>query len=167
MVKEESRLHRVLREALLLGLLVVQSVVTPLPSQPVMLAAGFVYGPWLGFAISWLGVLIGAVACFGIARLLGMDVTDPTSGFQAMNRRVLEFYCGDFFPSDFPDVDVLLAAHRQGFRILEVPVRMSEGLRESSLHSGLRTLYYPYKMLLSLWAVPARRKKETHPGETR
>lgn len=93
----------------------------------------------------------------GIARLLGMGVTDPTSGFQAMNRRVLEFYCGDFFPSDFPDVDVLLAAHRQGLRILEVPVHMTEGLRESSLHSGLRTLYYPYKMLLALWAVPSRR----------
>jgi glycosyltransferase involved in cell wall biosynthesis len=102
-----------------------------------------------------------------LARLLGIDVTDPTSGFQAMNRRVLEFYCGDFFPTDFPDVDVLLAAHRRGIRILEVPVHMSEGLRKSTLHSGLRTLYYPYKMLLSLWAVPARRDDETQSGETR
>ncbi|MGI9432247.1 MAG: glycosyltransferase family 2 protein [Myxococcota bacterium] len=103
----------------------------------------------------------------GIARLLGMSVTDPTSGFQAMNRSVLEFYCGDFFPSDFPDVDVLFAVHRQGLRILEVPVEMSEGLRKSSLHSGLRTLYYPYKILLSLWAVPARRTGQTDLGEPR
>ena len=101
----------------------------------------------------------------GIARLLGMEVTDPTSGFQAMNRSVLELYCGDFFPNDFPDVDVLLAAHRQGLRILEVPVQMSEGVRASTLHSGLRTLYYPYKMLLSLWAAPPRRPDGTPTGE--
>lgn len=56
---------------LLIALLVVQSVVVPLPSQPVLMAAGFVYGAWIGFAISWLGVLLGAIACFGIARTLG------------------------------------------------------------------------------------------------
>ncbi len=56
---------------LLIALLVVQSVVAPLPSQPVLMAAGFVYGPWLGLAIGWVGVLLGAIACFGIARLLG------------------------------------------------------------------------------------------------
>jgi uncharacterized membrane protein YdjX (TVP38/TMEM64 family) len=56
---------------LLLALLVLQSVVAPLPSQPLMIAAGFVYGAWAGFAISWVGVLVGAIACFGIARLLG------------------------------------------------------------------------------------------------
>ena len=55
----------------LLALLVVQSVLLPLPSQPVLMAAGFVYGAWVGFAISWLGVLLGAIACFGIARGLG------------------------------------------------------------------------------------------------
>lgn len=52
-------------------LLVVQSVVAPLPSQPVLMAAGFVYGPFGGLAIGWLGVLLGALACFGIARMLG------------------------------------------------------------------------------------------------
>ena len=37
-------------------------------------------------------------------------MSDPTSGFQALNRRVLELYARDFFPPDYPDVDVLLAA---------------------------------------------------------
>lgn len=68
---EDVRATGALAPLLLVGLLVVQSVVAPLPSQPVLLAAGFVYGPWIGLAIGWLGVLVGAIACFGIARVLG------------------------------------------------------------------------------------------------
>jgi uncharacterized membrane protein YdjX (TVP38/TMEM64 family) len=56
---------------LLILLLIVQSIVSPLPSQPVLMAAGFVYGSAVGFAVGWLGVLAGACACFGLARALG------------------------------------------------------------------------------------------------
>jgi uncharacterized membrane protein YdjX (TVP38/TMEM64 family) len=56
---------------LLLALLVVQSVLVPLPSQPLLMAGGFVYGAAGGLAIGWLGVWLGACACFAIARLLG------------------------------------------------------------------------------------------------
>jgi uncharacterized membrane protein YdjX (TVP38/TMEM64 family) len=55
----------------LLALLVVQCVVAPIPSEPVMMAAGFAYGPGGGFALSWAGVVAGAAACFGLARRLG------------------------------------------------------------------------------------------------
>src|SRR5438093_11349076 len=55
----------------LIALLVVQAVVAPLPSPPRLMAAGFVYGPLIGFAIGWLGLLLGAGACFGLARSLG------------------------------------------------------------------------------------------------
>src|SRR5947208_9004992 len=55
----------------LIALLVAQAVVAPLPSPPLLMAAGYVYGPWLGFGIGWLGLLLGASACFGLARALG------------------------------------------------------------------------------------------------
>jgi glycosyltransferase involved in cell wall biosynthesis len=95
-----------------------------------------------------------------LARGLGLDVTDPTSGFQALSPRALRLYVRDFFPSDYPDVDVLVAAQRGGLRVGERPVKMGPGLRASSLHRGLAPVYYVYKMLLSLWAMvqrPARR----------
>lgn len=89
----------------------------------------------------------------GIAGLAGLRVTDPTSGFQALGSRVLELYASELvFPSDFPDVDVLLSAHRRGIRIAECAVQMRASQRESTLHAGWRPLYYVYKMLLSLWA---------------
>src|SRR5439155_12585892 len=55
----------------LIALLVAQAVVAPLPSPPLLMAAGFVYGPWLGFGIGWFGLLLGASACFGLARAFG------------------------------------------------------------------------------------------------
>jgi glycosyltransferase involved in cell wall biosynthesis len=88
-----------------------------------------------------------------IARVAGLHVTDPTSGLQAMNGSVLEVYSGDFFPSDYPDVDVLLEAYRRGLRIRECPVEMRQETRRSTLHGGLRrSSYYVYRLTLALWA---------------
>jgi glycosyltransferase involved in cell wall biosynthesis len=91
-----------------------------------------------------------------VARRAGLAVTDPTSGFQALSRRALALYAEDWFPSDYPDVDVLLAATRAGLRIREVPVQMAPGARASTLHSGWKPMYYVYKMLLSIWAGSRR-----------
>lgn len=92
----------------------------------------------------------------GVGRLAGLRVTDPTSGFQALNQTACELYSGAFFPADYPDIDVLVVAHRAGLRIAEVPVEMKEARRASRLHGGLRSFYYLYKIALSLWAGGAR-----------
>lgn len=55
----------------LFGLFVLQCVVAPIPSEPLMMAAGYVYGSTAGFAIAWSGVVVGALACFGLARVFG------------------------------------------------------------------------------------------------
>jgi hypothetical protein len=102
---------------------------------------------------------LGRLVFSSLARLAGLTVSDPTSGFQAMNRRVIEVYIGDFFPTDYPDVDMLLAAYRHGLRVGERSVEMSKAERASTLHGGLRSVYYVYKMLLSLWSVSSRRQQ--------
>jgi hypothetical protein len=81
-----------------------------------------------------------------------------------MNRRVLELYAGDAFPSDYPDIDVLVLAHRQGLRVREVSVVMHAGERASTLHGGLRSIWYLYRMVLSLWAVSHARKRRKPDG---
>jgi len=92
-----------------------------------------------------------------LARVFGIRVTDPTSGFQALGRRVLELYVLDAFPSDYPDVDVLLTAHRHGLEVREVSVEMHASQRKSTLHGGLRSIWYVYKMLLAVWAASGGR----------
>jgi glycosyltransferase involved in cell wall biosynthesis len=76
-------------------------------------------------------------------------VTDPTSGLQVMSRRVAEFFCSNVYPADYPDADILILLHRSGFRLKEIPVVMHPSPRKS-MHSGHRSLYYVYKMLLSI-----------------
>lgn len=100
-----------------------------------------------------------------IARFAGLAVSDPTSGFQVLNRRVLEVYARDFFPTDYPDVDVLLAAYRHGLRVGERPVHMREEERASTMHGGLvRSAYYVYKMLLSVMSTWSMAKDAPRPG---
>jgi len=113
---------------------------------------------------------LGRKVFVAIARAFGSRVTDPTSGFQAMNRRVLELYAGDLFPSDYPDVDVLVVAHRHGLVVKEISVVMHAATRKSTLHGGLRTVWYLYRMVLALWAASSRRegrKKNGSDGDAR
>jgi glycosyltransferase involved in cell wall biosynthesis len=82
--------------------------------------------------------------------IIKQKVTDPTSGYQAMNRGVLEWVSGDRFPYDYPDADVIIMLHRAGFRIREVPVMMFENRGKKSMHGGWKPLYYVFKMFLSI-----------------
>ncbi|HIJ85484.1 MAG TPA: hypothetical protein HPQ00_14935 [Magnetococcales bacterium] len=83
--------------------------------------------------------------------LTGMNITDPTSGLQAMTSDVLKFYCSHVFPDDFPDANIILLLHRKKFRVIEIPVRMLPSA-SGSMHSGLyRPIYYVIKMTFSLF----------------
>lgn len=85
-----------------------------------------------------------------VSLLARRQITDPTSGFQAMNRRTMSFYQQDFYPYDYPDADMLLRVHYEGLSFHEEPIRMLAGPPGKSMHSGLRPVYYVYKLLLSL-----------------
>jgi glycosyltransferase involved in cell wall biosynthesis len=94
----------------------------------------------------------------GIAKLITREhVTDPTSGFQVMRASVARFFCSDVYPVDYPDVDILILLHRSGFRVCEVPVQMRPSTNVS-MHSGHKSLYYIYKMFLSILVTLLRPK---------
>lgn len=106
---------------------------------------------------------MGAVRRLGVrlfrtlARILsGLDVSDPTSGFQALSPAAVRFCATDVYPDDYPDTDLLLAARKAGFRIVEVPVRMHPRAAGRSMHGGLRPVYYVFKVLVSMLAVTLR-----------
>lgn len=57
--------------AISLLLMVLQSVIAPLPGSLVAATNGVVFGVWWGTLLSWAGGLLGATASFWLARLLG------------------------------------------------------------------------------------------------
>jgi hypothetical protein len=95
-----------------------------------------------------------------VSRITQREVTDPTSGFQALNRDALRFFAYDNYPVDYPDADTLLALHYAGFRVVEVPVTMRERLSGVSMHSGWKPFYYVLKMWLAISMVLLREKTD-------
>ncbi len=74
-IAERVRAAGMLGAVGLLALLVIQCVVAPIPSEPIM-AAGYVYGPRLAFALAWVGVVVGAGLCFWLARAYGRPLAE-------------------------------------------------------------------------------------------
>lgn len=90
----------------------------------------------------------------------GRRVTDPTSGFQALRGRALRLAASDLYPPDYPDADFLILLHKCGITVREVPVKMRPSPDNKSMHGGSKSVYYVFKMLLSIFVVLLRQKPE-------
>ena len=55
--------------------------------------------------------------------ILGKRITDPTSGFVAVNRRALEVFSRSF-PLEYPEIEALVVLKRKALRFSEVPTKM-------------------------------------------
>jgi len=113
----------------------------------------------------WVKRVGMAIFAWITSRVTGREVTDPTSGFQALNAEALRFFAFDNYPVDYPDADTLLVLHYAGFRMIEVPVTMRERLSGISMHSGWKPFYYVSKMWLAIAMVFLRQK--THASARR
>jgi len=89
--------------------------------------------------------------------LTGMRISDPTSGFQALNRKALEIAIQDFYPLDYPDLDVLILMHRFRLKVREIPVTMYASPGKTGMHEGLQVWYYAIKMILSIFVTMLRK----------
>lgn len=85
-----------------------------------------------------------------LSRIFGMRVTDTTSGFRAVNRRVIEFFANSY-PDDYPEVEALVLIHRAGLRIAETPVIIRERNAGISSITVVRSVYYMVKVLLAVF----------------
>jgi hypothetical protein len=92
--------------------------------------------------------------------LAGITCTDPTSGFRAFDRAALTLLASDEFPADYPDMDVLIRLRFAGIRIAEIPATVRERAGGRSMHSGLRPLYYAYKVALASVMAALRGRRE-------
>ncbi|MDH4129761.1 MAG: glycosyltransferase family 2 protein [Spirochaetota bacterium] len=81
--------------------------------------------------------------------ILKQRITDTTSGFRAVNKRLIKLFV-DYYPDDYPEPEVLVYLHRKNVKIVEIPVTMKH--REfgtSSIHM-FRAVYYVIKVTLSI-----------------
>jgi glycosyltransferase involved in cell wall biosynthesis len=87
----------------------------------------------------------------------GLNITDATSGFRACNRRAIDLFCG-YYPSDYPEPESIVYAHKSGLNVGEVPVVMHERQGGKSSIAGLSSAYYMIKVTLAIEIVGFARR---------
>lgn len=97
-----------------------------------------------------------------LSLMLRQRLTDATSGFRAIDRRVIELFAHDY-PRDYPEVEALLSVHVARLKVREVGVKMRPRTGGRSSINSFRSVYYMVKVLLALlvgitrWRAPQER----------
>ena len=79
----------------------------------------------------------------------GKKITDPTSGFRAANRKVIEYFMREY-PVDYPEPDTIVKLLKKGYKVKEIPVLMKERKNGKSSITPLKSIYYMIKVCLSI-----------------
>jgi glycosyltransferase involved in cell wall biosynthesis len=82
-------------------------------------------------------------------------ITDPTSGFQMLNRPML-CYFAHAYPLDYPEPESIALLRRQGYRFGEVATRFRPRITGKSSIESWGALYYMVKVGLALVVDRAR-----------
>ncbi|MGE5473692.1 MAG: glycosyltransferase family 2 protein [Ignavibacteriales bacterium] len=93
-----------------------------------------------------------------VSMLIGKKITDPTSGFRAVNEKIIEYFARKY-PSDYPEVDVLVRLNNHKFRISEIPVEMKARQGGKSSITPLKSIYYMSKVSLAIIVNSIRSSK--------
>lgn len=91
--------------------------------------------------------------------LTGNKIKDTTSGFRVVNKKVISYFA-NHYPTDYPEVDVLVKLFRKKFRVIEVPVEMKDRIAGKSSITPIRSVYYMIKVSLSLLIGAIRSTEE-------
>jgi len=81
--------------------------------------------------------------------LTGLNVTDPTSGFRAHNKKMIAVFARQY-PQDFPEPEAIVVAKRLGARIVETSVMMRKREDGQSSIRQLKSLYYMVKVTFAI-----------------
>lgn len=79
----------------------------------------------------------------------GIRVYDVTSGFRAVNRKMIEVFATDY-PQDYPEPEAIVMAAKEGMRIREIPVIMKEREGGISSISPAKSIYYMVKVSIAV-----------------
>lgn len=69
-----------------IGIQFLQVVIFAIPGEITQIAAGYVFGPWLGLAYSAVGILLGSAFGFGFARAVGRPAVQRILGLARLAR---------------------------------------------------------------------------------
>ncbi|MFH1640610.1 MAG: glycosyltransferase family 2 protein [Candidatus Omnitrophota bacterium] len=76
-------------------------------------------------------------------------LTDTTCGFRGLNKKAIKSF-SIYYPCDYPEVEALVLAHKEGLRITEVPIRIYRRKQGNSSIGFFDSFYYTIKVLIAV-----------------
>lgn len=100
--------------------------------------------------IKWLSFLLKGFGC---------DIKDVTSGYRAADKAVTAYFA-QYYPSDYPEPEVLVQLKKGGYKIKEVPVNMFERRNGNSSITWIKSVYYMIKVTLAILYAGFQKSEE-------
>ena len=95
------------------------------------------------------------VLAAGLSAATGRRLTDPTSGFCAFGPRAVRLL-SEHHPTGYPEPELLLMAHRNDLRLVEVPIAPRDRIAGRTTLTHGRAIVAIGRVLLALVVVPLR-----------
>lgn len=81
--------------------------------------------------------------------LTGEVITDPTSGFRMVNRKVISLFANDY-PKDYPEPESVVTLLKTGCKVVETPVKMRKRQGGESSIRLMNSIYYMIKVTIAI-----------------
>ena len=95
--------------------------------------------------------MIGIKLIRGIIKICTRkNIYDPTSGYRAANRKVIEKFAENY-PHDYPEPETNLRLLKQGYKIKEIPSKMNNRETGKSSITPFKSIYYMAKVSLAMF----------------
>ena len=79
----------------------------------------------------------------------GKKITDPTSGFRAVNKKVIEEFAKEY-PKEYPEPESTVSLLVNKYKVEEIPVSMNEREGGTSFVTPLKSIDYMLKVILAI-----------------
>ncbi len=101
------------------------------------------------FQSTFMRRLGGRIISFFIKVCTHKKITDPTSGFRAANKKIIEEFAKEY-PKEYPEPESTVSLLIKGYRVKEVPVNMKERLGGKSSIKFWKSADYMIKVVLAI-----------------
>ena len=110
------------------------------------------------FQSTFMRRLGSKIISFFIKLCTKKKITDPTSGFRAVDRSIIEEFAKNY-PTEYPEPESIVSILLKKYKIKEVPVSMNERQGGKSSISFLKTIDYMLKVPLAIIIDSTRKEK--------
>lgn len=114
-----------------------------------VIGSRYIKGQESSFRSTKIRIVGKNIISFFIKIFAKLKITDPTSGFRAVNKKVLKEFV-DYYPYDYPEPESIVYILKKGYRVKEVPVSMNERMEGKSSIDMFKSIHYMIKVNLSI-----------------